>query len=76
MSKPVLPSCSARDCKSAAGAIINGTLLCTQHAVEKMERLRLLRNGNGAETSPTSRNGDEPKLFDVGGPPNLKRRRP
>ena len=46
MSKPDLPPCSVRDCKQAAGAIINGALLCGKHAVEELERLGPLRAGD------------------------------
>lgn len=43
MSKPDLPPCSIRGCKHAAGAIINGALLCGAHAVEELERRRLVQ---------------------------------
>jgi len=43
MTKPVLPPCSVRDCNRAAGAIINGDLLCADHAVEEMTRRAMLR---------------------------------
>jgi len=42
MSKPDLPPCSVWHCKRAAGAIINGSLLCGEHAVEDLEKLRML----------------------------------
>jgi len=38
MTRPVLPLCSVRDCNRAAGAIIDGALLCGEHAVEELER--------------------------------------
>jgi hypothetical protein len=43
MMKPVLPPCSVRDCKRDAGAIINGALLCGEHAVEEMKKRGLVR---------------------------------
>jgi hypothetical protein len=46
MSKPDLPPCSVGDCKHAAGAIINGVLLCGEHAVAQLEKLQLLRKSD------------------------------
>lgn len=43
MSRHVLPPCSVDRCKRAAGAIINGELLCGEHAVEVMQNRALLR---------------------------------
>lgn len=43
MSKPCLPPCSVRDCKRAASVIINGDLLCDEHAVHEFEKLVRLR---------------------------------
>jgi hypothetical protein len=51
MSKQDLPPCSVPNCNRAAGAIINGALLCGEHAVEEMERLRLSRAGNTEQKS-------------------------
>jgi hypothetical protein len=53
MTKPVLPPCSVRDCKRAAGAIINGALLCGEHAVGELERFLQLRRAK----TDNSRNG-------------------
>ena len=39
MTKPVLPRCSIIGCDRAAGAIINETLLCGEHAATALERL-------------------------------------
>ena len=52
MSKPDLPPCSVRDCKQAAGAIINGALLCGEHAVKELGKFRGPHKGtNGNENS-------------------------
>ena len=39
MIKPVLPPCSMAGCERAAGAIINETLLCGEHAVIELEKV-------------------------------------
>lgn len=52
MTKPILPACSVRDCKQAAGAIINGALFCGEHAVEVMESLGKVPKGNSDKKSP------------------------
>ena len=51
MSKPILPPCSVRECELAAGAIVNGVLLCGKHAVEELARRKLLP---GADTNNKS----------------------
>jgi len=56
MSKAELPPCSVRDCKQAAGAIINGALLCAEHALEEFRELRLLPTDNEGKNRPISRN--------------------
>jgi hypothetical protein len=38
--KKELPQCSIEGCLDAAGMIMNGTLLCGQHANEALERRR------------------------------------
>jgi hypothetical protein len=40
MTKQQLPQCSMEDCFNAAGVILNGTLLCGEHANEALERRR------------------------------------
>jgi hypothetical protein len=54
MSKPELPPCSVRGCKRAAGAIINGVLLCGEHAVTEFERVRLLRKRDASNNRKQS----------------------
>jgi hypothetical protein len=44
MTKPDLPPCSVQHCKLAAGAIIDGALLCGQHALEEMQKRGLPRS--------------------------------
>ena len=43
MTKPILPPCSVRGCEGAADAVIKGTLLCGQHAVIEIEKLKRAR---------------------------------
>ena len=38
--KKELPQCSVEGCPDVAGIIMNGTLLCGQHANEALERRR------------------------------------
>jgi len=40
MVKQELPKCSKPDCLKAAGIIMNGDLLCGEHASEALERRR------------------------------------
>ena len=40
MTKQELPQCSVPGCESAAGVIMDGTLLCGAHANEALERRR------------------------------------
>jgi hypothetical protein len=42
MTKTVLSACSVRGCARAAGAIINGILLCAEHAVEGLHKRKLM----------------------------------
>jgi hypothetical protein len=35
-----LPTCSAEDCKKAAGVVIDGILLCYEHATHVLEEKR------------------------------------
>lgn len=51
MMRPVLPPCSVRDCPNAAGAIINGVLLCGEHAVEELERRKLVPKSDEGDKS-------------------------
>ena len=51
MMRPVLPPCSVRDCPNVAGAIINGVLLCGQHAVEELERRKLVPRDDAGDKS-------------------------
>jgi hypothetical protein len=60
MTKPDLPPCSVRDCKRAAGAIINGALLCGEHAMEELEKRKLLRRGDTRDDE--SRSGGTPHM--------------
>ena len=43
MTKPVFPPCSVRDCKRVADAVIKGILLCGDHAVVEIEKLKRAR---------------------------------
>jgi hypothetical protein len=43
MTKPVLPPCSVRDCKRVAVAVVKCTLLCGEHGVAEIEKLKLAR---------------------------------
>ena len=48
MVKQELPKCSEPGCLHAAGIIMNGSLLCGEHANEALERRRAeLRRDNG-----------------------------
>lgn len=40
MVKQELPKCSEAGCSNAAGIIMNGSLLCGEHANEALERRR------------------------------------
>ena len=52
MIRPVLPPCSVRDCTSAAGVILNGALLCGEHAKAALdEQKRRKREEDGADSS-------------------------
>jgi hypothetical protein len=42
--KPELPSCSVLRCDRVAGAVVDGSLLCGEHAVEAMQRRKLRAN--------------------------------
>ena len=47
--KQELPKCSEPGCLNAAGIIMNGSLLCGEHANEALERRRAeLRRDNGS----------------------------
>lgn len=40
LAKPVLPPCSWRDCANAAAMIVEGALLCDEHARAAHEKIR------------------------------------
>jgi hypothetical protein len=40
LAKPVLPPCSSRDCANAAAMIVEGALLCDEHARAAHEKIR------------------------------------
>lgn len=40
MTKQVLPPCSVRDCERVADAVIKGMMLCGEHAVIEIEKLK------------------------------------
>lgn len=50
MTVPVLPPCSAPGCRRAAGANVNGDLLCGEHAIIAYKKLLSLRNISILET--------------------------
>ena len=52
MVKQELPKCSEPTCLNAAGIIMNGSLLCGEHANEALERRRAeMRRNNGNGTA-------------------------
>ena len=47
MIKPVLPPCSMAGCERAAGAIVNDSLLCGEHAVIALDAVIRTREAQG-----------------------------
>lgn len=43
MTKTDLPPCSVQGCKNAGGAIVNGALFCTRHALVELDKILALR---------------------------------